>query len=64
MVLHLIYLGEMLMDSMAGVMGTDLGQLSISHCFNRSSFNHLASFQSEIVNSVNMHFDVRKIKSG
>lgn len=43
--------------------GTDLGQLSMSHCFNRSSFNHLASFHSEIFNSVNMDFAVRKMKS-
>lgn len=44
--------------------GTDLGKLSIPHCFNRSSFNHLASFHLEVFNSIIRNFAVRKIKSG
>lgn len=41
-------------------MGTDLGKLSISYCFNRSSFNHLDGFHLEVLNSIIRHFAVRK----
>lgn len=52
-------------DGLCGCcMGTDLGKLSISHCFNRSSFNHLAGFHLEVLNSIIRDFAVRKIKSG
>lgn len=60
MMLHLISLCELLMDSVASAWVLILGKLSISYCFNRSSFNHLDGFHLEVLNSIIRNFAVRK----